>query len=54
MDLFYIRALASFSGSASGTLASIVTGWVTHDGRTASSIHSGPPPRLKRLKRQVT
>src|SRR6476620_9618125 len=29
MDLFYIPALASFSGSASGTLASIVTGWVT-------------------------
>jgi hypothetical protein len=29
MDLLYIPALASFSGSASGTLASIVTGWVT-------------------------
>jgi len=29
MDMFYIPALASFSGSASGTLASIVTGWVT-------------------------
>src|SRR6476620_1998217 len=29
MDLFYIHAIASFSGSASGTLASIVTGWVT-------------------------
>src|SRR6201997_2260985 len=29
MDLFYIPALASFSGSASGTLASIVTNWVT-------------------------
>ena len=29
MDLFYIPAIASFSGSASGTLASIVTGWVT-------------------------
>src|ERR1700757_1474084 len=29
MDLFYIPALASFSGSASGTLASIVTKWVT-------------------------
>jgi hypothetical protein len=28
MDMFYIPALASFSGSASGTLASIVTGWV--------------------------
>ena len=28
MDLFYIPALASFSGSASGTLASVVTGWV--------------------------
>ena len=29
MDMFYIPALASFSGSASGTLASIVTGWIT-------------------------
>jgi hypothetical protein len=29
MDMFYIPALASFSGSASGTLASIVTGLVT-------------------------
>ena len=29
MDMFYIPALASFSGSASGTLASIITGWVT-------------------------
>jgi hypothetical protein len=29
MDLLYIPALASFSGSASGTLASIITGWVT-------------------------
>ena len=29
MDLLYIPALASFSGSASGTLASIVTGWVS-------------------------
>jgi hypothetical protein len=29
MDLFYIPALASFSGSASGTLASIVTNGVT-------------------------
>ena len=29
MDMFYIPALASFSGSASGTLASIVTSWVT-------------------------
>ena len=29
MDMFYIPALASFSGSASGTLASIVTDWVT-------------------------
>jgi hypothetical protein len=29
MDLFYIPALASFSGSASGTLASILTNWVT-------------------------
>jgi hypothetical protein len=28
MDMFYIPGLASFSGSASGTLASIVTGWV--------------------------
>ena len=29
MDMFYIPAIASFSGSASGTLASIITGWVT-------------------------
>jgi hypothetical protein len=29
MDMIYIPALASFSGSASGTLASIVTNWVT-------------------------
>jgi hypothetical protein len=29
MDMFYIPAIASFSGSASGTLASIVTNWVT-------------------------
>jgi hypothetical protein len=29
MNMFYIPALASFSGSATGTLASIVTGWVT-------------------------
>ena len=29
MDLLYVPALASFTGSASGTLASIVTGWVT-------------------------
>ena len=29
MDMFCIPALASFSGSASGTLASIVTGWIT-------------------------
>ncbi len=29
MDLLYIPALASFSGSASGTLASVITGWVT-------------------------
>jgi hypothetical protein len=29
MDMLYSPALASFSGSASGTLASIVTGWVT-------------------------
>ena len=40
MDLYYIPALASFSGSASGTLASIVTGWVTqrrrHRARTTS------------------
>ena len=29
MNMYYIPAIASFSGSASGTLASIVTGWVT-------------------------
>ena len=29
MDMIYIPALASFSRSASGTLASILTNWVT-------------------------
>jgi hypothetical protein len=29
MDLLYIPALASFSGSASGTLASVITNWMT-------------------------
>ena len=29
MEMIYIPALASFSGSASGTLASILTNWVT-------------------------
>jgi hypothetical protein len=29
MDLLYVPALASFSGSASATLASIFTGWIT-------------------------
>jgi hypothetical protein len=29
MNLLYIPALASFSGSASGTIASIITGWVS-------------------------
>jgi hypothetical protein len=29
MDMIYIPALASFSGSASGTLASILANWVT-------------------------
>jgi hypothetical protein len=29
MDLLYVPALASFSGSASGSLASIVISWVT-------------------------
>ena len=28
MDMFYIPALASFSGSASGTLASVITNWM--------------------------
>jgi hypothetical protein len=44
MDPFYIPAVASFAGTVSGTLASIVTGWVTerhkdrvrHTLRTAS------------------
>jgi len=40
MDLFYIPALASFSGSASGTLASIVTGWVTQRRRDRARITS--------------
>jgi hypothetical protein len=29
MDLMYVPALASFSGSASGTLAAIFTAWIT-------------------------
>ena len=29
MDLMYVPALASFSGSASGTLAAILTAWIT-------------------------
>ena len=29
MDFLYIPALASFSGSASGTLASVITNWMT-------------------------
>jgi len=29
MDLMYVPALAAFSGSASGTLATVLTGWVT-------------------------
>jgi hypothetical protein len=40
MDLFYIPALASFSGSASGILASIVTGWVTQRRRDRARITS--------------
>jgi hypothetical protein len=40
MDMFYIPALASFSGSASGTLASIVTGWVTQRRRDRARLTS--------------
>jgi hypothetical protein len=42
MDMFYIPALASFSGSASGTLALIVTGWVTqrHKDRVRRSLQA--------------
>ena len=42
MDMFYIPAIASFSGSASGTLASIVTGWVTQrrKDRIRHSLHA--------------
>ena len=29
MDLLYVPALASFSGTASGTLAAILTAWIT-------------------------
>src|ERR1700756_5708352 len=36
MNPFYIPALASFSGSASGTLASIVTNWVTQRSKDRS------------------
>ena len=37
MDLLYIPALASFSGSASGTLASVITRWVTQ--RRRARVH---------------
>jgi hypothetical protein len=37
MDLLYIPALASFSGSASGTLASVITQWVTQ--RRRARVH---------------
>ena len=52
MDMFYIPALASFSGSASGTLASIVTGWVTQR-RKDRFRHSacGPRPSVKNSTR---
>lgn len=30
MDLAYIPALAAVSGSASGALATLLTGWMTH------------------------
>ena len=42
MDMFYIPALASFSGSASGTLASIVTRWVTQRRKDLSIIDCAP------------
>ena len=29
MDLLYVPALASFSGSASGTFVAVLTGWIT-------------------------
>jgi hypothetical protein len=45
MDMFYIPALASFSGSASGTLASIVTGWVTQ--RRKDRLRCGPRPSVR-------
>jgi hypothetical protein len=40
MDMLYIPAVASFSGSASGTLASIVTGWLTRRRRDRARIAS--------------
>jgi hypothetical protein len=46
MDLLYIPALASFSGSASGTLASIVTGWVTQ--RRKDRVHHRLPATSQR------
>ena len=49
MDLFYIPALASFSGSASGTIASIVTGWVTQRRRSRARIASRTISRREEL-----
>src|ERR1700692_4894563 len=40
IDMFYIPPLAAFSGSASGTLASIVTGWVTQRRRDRARLTS--------------
>jgi hypothetical protein len=47
MDMFYIPAIASFSGSASGTLASIVTST-----RISLKRHRGctPTPSSKRYR----
>jgi hypothetical protein len=44
--LLYIPALASFSGSASGTLASIVTGWVAQ--RRKDRVHHNLRARSRR------
>src|ERR1700681_2708438 len=53
MDLFYIPALASFSGSASGTLASIVTRWVTQRRRDPARVTSRTISRREELYKSL-
>jgi hypothetical protein len=49
MDLLYIPALASFSGSASGTLASVIMGWVTQRRRARVRRTQRATSRLEEL-----